>query len=151
MDNMSNTFGFEKGMRIVDNLTKFNQKKKLLMTPKHPLYEKSKEYRMLYGAVVFMQAELNFLVNPLNNFEMQRLLSAGFKLQPENMAEVLRLSKDKGEVIDNLLEEFSTERERYLIMLDLANVSLQEGEIGRIMVSIFTVSPMFAMISEAGL
>lgn len=116
-------------MMIVDNLTKLNQRKKLWMTPKHPLYTKSKEYRMMYGAIVFMQAELSCLVNALNNFEMQRLLSAGFHFQSEEMAEVLRLSKDKGGVIDYLLQEFSTDREKYLMMLDLINVSLRDGEI----------------------
>lgn len=130
MKNMMESSGIDKKMRIVDNLTKFNQKKKLWMTPKHPLYAKPKQYRMMYGAIVFMQAELNLLVNPLNNFEMQRLLSAGFGLESEDMAEVLRMSKDKGNMIDSLLEEFSTERERYLIMLDLVNVSLQDGDIG---------------------
>ena len=46
---------------IIDNLTKFNQKKKLWMTPKHPLYGKSADYKIIYGAVVFMQAEINCL------------------------------------------------------------------------------------------
>lgn len=122
--------GVEKKVRIIDNLTKFNQKKKLWMTPKHPLYVKSKEYRMIYGAIVFMQAELDYLGNPLNNFEMERLLSAGFLLKPEEMAEVLRLSKDKGNAIDSLLQEFETDREHYLLILDLVNVSLQDGDIG---------------------
>ena len=62
MKKMMDSLGIDKRMRIVDNLTKFNQKKKLWMTPKHPLYAKSKRYRMMYGAIVFMQAELNLLV-----------------------------------------------------------------------------------------
>lgn len=113
---------------IIDNLTKFNQKKKLWMTPKHPFYQKSKQYRIMYGAAVFMQAELDIIVSPLNNFEMQRLLSAGFRLDSDDMAQVLRLSRDKGTVIDGLLKEFTTDREKYLLLLDMVNVSLRDGE-----------------------
>lgn len=114
---------------IIDNLTKFNQKKKIWMTPKHPLYGKSKEYRIMYGAAVFMQAELNCLASPLNNFELERLLRAGFQLESEDMAKVLRFSKEKDTVIEYLLSHFQTEREKYLMLLDMINVSLKDFDI----------------------
>ena len=110
---------------ILDNLTKFNQKKKLWMTPKHPLYTKSIEFRRMYGAAVFMQAELNCLESPLNNFEVERLLSSGFQLGPEDMGKVLRLSKEKSMVVDYLLQNFECDREKYLLMLDIINVSIR--------------------------
>ena len=104
---------------IIDNLTKFNQKKKLWMTPKHPLYGKSVDYKIIYGAVVFMQAEINCLSSPLNNFELERLLISGFGLDSDGMSQVLRLSKEKSIVIDKLMRAFASDREKYLLMLDL--------------------------------
>ncbi|MDD7403770.1 MAG: right-handed parallel beta-helix repeat-containing protein [Butyribacter sp.] len=112
---------------MLDNLTKFNRKKKLWMTPKHPLYTKSAEYKVMYGAAVFMQAELNCLSSPLNNFELERLLLAGFQLEEDEMAKVLRYSKEKEYVIDFLLQNFVTEREKFFLLLDMFNVSLREG------------------------
>ena len=53
---------------IVDNLTKFNQKKKLWMTPKHPMYIRSVDFKILYGAAILIQAEIDSFSNPLNNF-----------------------------------------------------------------------------------
>ena len=114
---------------IVDNLTKLNQKKKLWMTPKHPLYMKSVKYKVVYGAVVFMQAELDCLVSPLNNFELERLLLAGFELGTEQMSEVLRYSKNKSESIDLLINAFESEREKYLLLLDIINVSLRDAKL----------------------
>lgn len=114
---------------IVDNLTKFNQRKKLWMTPKHPLYTKSKEYRIIYGAAVFMQAELDRLTSPLNNFELQRLLSSGFRLDSDGMSKVLRYSKEKEKVVNYLLENFTTAREKYLLLLDMYHVSIKDDEI----------------------
>lgn len=115
---------------IIDNLTKFNRRKKIWMTPKHPLYMKSKEYRIIYGAAVFMQVELDAQSNPLNNFELQRLLSAGFRLDSDEISKVLRYSKEKEQVVDYLLENFTTYREKYLLLLDMYNVSLKNDEIG---------------------
>lgn len=114
---------------IIDNLTKFNLKKKLWMTPKHPLYTKSVHYKIMYGAVVFMQAELDCLSSPLNNFELERLLLSGFRLESDDMAKVLRYSKEKSVVIDQLLELFASDREKYLLMLDIINVSLRNLKI----------------------
>ena len=45
---------------IVDNLTKFNQKKKLWMTPKHPLYGKSVEYTIWCGRIYAGRDKLPF-------------------------------------------------------------------------------------------
>ncbi len=114
---------------IVDNLTKFNQKKKLWMTPKHPLYGKSVEYKILYGAVVFMQAEINCLSSPLNNFELERLLASGFRLDSDGMAKVLRSSQEKSVVIDQIMRAFASDLEKYLLMLDMINVSLRDMKI----------------------
>lgn len=114
---------------IVDNLTKFTQKRKLLMTPKHPLYAKDTEFRIMYGAAVFMQAEVNCLESPLNNYELERLLLSGFHLEPDGMAKVLRCSKEKSVVLEFLLEHMETGRERYLLLLDVMNVSIRNHHI----------------------
>ena len=114
---------------IVDNLTKFNQKKKLWMTPKHPLYTKPSRYKILYGAVVFMQAELSDKVGPLDNFELERLLLSGFRLETGDMSKVIQSSKEKSVVIDQMLEEFTSDREKYLLMLDIINVSMYDLQV----------------------
>ena len=114
---------------IVDNLTKFNQKKKLWMTPKHPLYTKPSRYKILYGAVVFMQAELSDKVGPLDNFELERLLLSGFRLETGDMSKVIQSSKEKSIVIDQMLEEFTSDREKYLLMLDIINVSMYDLQV----------------------
>lgn len=134
---------------IIDNLTKFNQKKKLWMTPKHPLYGKSVDYKIIYGAVVFMQAEINCLSSPLNNFELERLLISGFGLDSDGMSQVLRLSKEKSIVIDKLMRAFASDREKYLLMLDLMNVSLRDMEIQeKEQESIQLFSKMFGVSQE---
>lgn len=113
---------------IVDNLTKFNQKMKVWMTPKHPLFSKEVEYRIMYGAAVFMQAESCENGNPLSNFELQRLLTAGLKLESENITRVIRLAKEQSIVMDYLLEHFENEKEKYLLILDMINVSISNGK-----------------------
>ncbi|MCD7825997.1 MAG: right-handed parallel beta-helix repeat-containing protein [Clostridiaceae bacterium] len=116
---------------IVDNLTKFNQKKKIWMTPKHPLYAKAKEYKLMYGAACFMQAELSEKVSPLDNFELERLLLSGLRLEMEDIKLVFEQSKEKSRVIDFLLQNFETEREKYLILLDMINISMYHGQIAK--------------------
>ena len=135
---------------IIDNLTKFNQKKKLWMTPKHPLYMKSSHYKILYGAVVFMQAELNDKISPLDNFELERLLLSGFRLDSGDMSKVMQASKEKSIVIDQLLEEFISDREKYLLILDIINVSMQGLKIeDKEKESIQLFSRMFGVSQEA--
>lgn len=135
---------------ILDNLTKFNQKKKLLMTPKHSLYKKDTIFKIMYGAVVFMQAEIDCLSNPLSNFELERLLSAGFSLESENMAKVLHFSKETSEVIDYLIQNLESDRERYLLLLDTINVSIRNGKISeKEYDSIQLFAKMFGVSTEA--
>ena len=83
---------------IVDNLTKFNQKKKLWMTPKHPMYIRSVDFKILYGAAILIQAEIDSFSNPLNNFELERLLVSGLHLEREQMAKVLSVAKEEEKV-----------------------------------------------------
>lgn len=135
---------------ILDNLTKFNQKKKLWMTPKHPLYRKAVDFKIMYGAAVFMQAELDCLSSPLNNFELERLLCAGFGLESEDMAKVLLFSKEKSTVIDYLVQNLESDREKYLLMLDIINVSIRKDKIQeKEKESIQLFSKMFGVSSEA--
>lgn len=134
---------------IVDNLTKLIQKKKLWMTPKHSLYTKSDQYKVMYGAAVFMQAELNCMVTPLSNFELERLLSSGFQLVGDNLAKVLQYSKKRQEVLEYLQQELQTKRERYLLLLDILNVSYREGELSeREKESIHTMAKVFQVSGE---
>ncbi len=134
---------------IIDNLTKFNQKKKLWMTPKHPLYTKPKEYKIVYAAACFMQAELSEQISPLDNFELERLILSGFRLQPEDVKMVFQRAAEKSAVIDYLLQAAEEEREKYLILLDMINVSLYKGKLqDKEKESISLFGKMFGVTSE---
>lgn len=80
---------------IVDILTKFNYKKKIWMTPEHPMCARTLEYRVMYGAIMISQAKLNKSDNPLNNLELQRLLKYGLKMSSSDIAWSLRNSKER--------------------------------------------------------
>lgn len=135
---------------IVDNLTKFNQRKKLWMTPKHPLYMKPKEFKLMYGAVCLMQAELNNAMGALENPELIRLLTAGFRLGNEDISQILRISKDKKAVMEYMGENLESERERYLLILDIINVSCGEKAIEeRSQESVQLIAKQFHVSREA--
>lgn len=114
---------------IVDNLTKFNQKKKLWMTPKHPMYIRSVDFKILYGAAILIQAEIDSFSNPLNNFELERLLVSGLHLEREQMAKVLSVAKEEEKVYAALQKQLISEREKYLLLLDMINVSLSKEKL----------------------
>lgn len=114
---------------IIDNLTKFNQKKKMWMTPRHPLFSKEETYKIMYGAAVFIQAESSCKSNPLENFELVRLLTYGLQLKEREMAMVLQSAKEESRVFDYLLTHFEEREEIYFLILDSISVSFQYGEI----------------------
>jgi hypothetical protein len=111
-------------MRL-DILTKFKYKKKMWITPRHPLYFEALEAKVLYGTGVFMHAGLNKTVNTLNNFELERLLTKGLGLSSKEMTTIIRLAREEKRILDQLLEYLKTPSSKYLFLLDLANVSMR--------------------------
>ena len=116
---------------IVDILTKFNYKKKIWMTPEHPLCGKDTEYKIMYGAIMIYQAMMNKKDSPLNNFELQRLLKYGLKMSSEDIALSLRNSKDQNKVTDYLLENITNDTEKVFLMMDIVNVTMRKEPISR--------------------
>lgn len=114
---------------ILDILTKFNMRRKLWMTPEHPLCTMPKDFKIMYGAAIILQAQVNKNTAPLNNFELERLLKAGLKLESPDIAWAMRKSRDNASVVDYLLSYLKTGRECAFLIMDLVNVSLSDSGI----------------------
>ena len=105
-------------------LERLQNKKKMWVTPKHPLYFQSIEYKIIYGAGVFMHAGLNKSVNTLNNFELERLLSKGFGFTEKEKAIVVRMARDEKKIVDAMIRILKTPIEKELFLMDLISVSM---------------------------
>ena len=113
---------------ILDTLTKFNYRRKMWMTPEHPFCLREKNFKVMYGAGIILQAQMNQKVSPLDNYELERLLKAGLKLEASDIAWAMRSSGENGVVVDYLIDNIKTDKERAIFMLDLINVSMNDGE-----------------------
>ena len=107
-----------------DMLKRLQNKKKMWVTPKHPLYFQSIEYKIIYSAGVFMHAGLHKNVNALNNFEMERLLSKGFVLNAREKTMVIRMAQEEKKIIDSMIRILKTPLEKELFLMDLLSVSM---------------------------
>lgn len=108
-------------------LTKFNRKKALWISPKHPLYFESTHFKLYYCAGILLHARLNSNTNPLSNFEFERLLTKGFSLGAKEILKIMELSKTVQSTIDTLIETFITPFSRCLFLMDLINISISEN------------------------
>ncbi len=113
---------------IIDTLTKFNYRRKMWMTPEHSLCLRNKEFKVMYGALIILQAKRNKDISPLNNFELERLLKEGLKLDSSDIAWAMRNARDEKEVIRYLMVHLG-EKEKALLLMDMMNVSIIDGEI----------------------
>ncbi|MCI9079355.1 MAG: right-handed parallel beta-helix repeat-containing protein [Lachnospiraceae bacterium] len=114
---------------ILDTLTKFNMRRKLWMTPEHPLSMMSMDFKVMYSAALILQAQVGKKTGMLNNYELERLVKAGFKMDSTSFAWALRTSGDNAAVVDYLLDNLKTDRERAFFIMDLVNVSINDGNI----------------------
>ncbi len=105
-------------------LKRLQNKKKMWVTPKHPLYFQSIEYKIIYGAGVFMHAGLHKNVNTLNNFELDRLLSKGFDFTEREKAMVVRMARDEKKIVDAIIRIIKSPVEKELFLMDLMSVSM---------------------------
>ena len=112
-----------------DTLTKFNHKKKMWISPKHPFYRESITFRKMYSAGIFIQAGLNKSVNALNNYELERLIIKGLGLKNSDMAEVIRLARTEERVVEYLLENLKEKLEKYIFIMDLTDVCMRSQPI----------------------
>lgn len=112
----------------IDTLTKLNNKKKMWISPKHPLFFESLDFKVIYSAGIFMHAVLNKSVNTLNNFELERLMMKGFGLSSKEAAAVIKLTKEEKQIVDKVIAILNTTLKKYLFLLDLISVSIRSNE-----------------------
>ena len=111
---------------IIGNQTKLYYKKKSWLTPKHPLYFEEEEFKIYYASAVMIHAEKNQSMSPEQNYELERLLHHGLDLNAGQMARVLKKAANPSEVLDYLYSHTDLGMKRYLLMLDLYNISSEE-------------------------
>ena len=92
---------------IVDILTKFNYRRKSIFTPEHPFCSYDDGFKMQYSSAVIMQAGLNKKKLP-NNFELERLMKYGLKMNSSDIAWALRNSKEYEMICEFVLENIKT-------------------------------------------
>lgn len=114
-----------------DILTKFRYKKKMWVSPRHPLYFEPLEFKIIYATGVFIHAGLNKTINTLNNFELVRLLTKGLGLSNKEIAKVIHLAREETRFIDELLKVLKTPLSKHLFILDLASVSMRSTPISQ--------------------
>lgn len=113
---------------LIGNLTKLHYKKKYWITPKHPLYFESQQFKIYYAAAVIMQARMNQEIELEQNFEVERLLKKGLELSVQQVKEAIELSKESADLMDYLYTQTEPGPKRYFLMLDLYNVCIRDGE-----------------------
>lgn len=116
---------------IIGNLTKLHFKKKYWITPKHPLYFESVQFKIHYVAAVMMQARMNREVDLEKNFELERLVKKGMELKDGELKEAVALSEESAALMDYLYTHTELGPKRYFLMLDLYNVCIRDEEMSR--------------------
>lgn len=110
-------------------LSKFNHKKNMWISPRHPLYQKGTEFKIYYCAAVLLHTRLNTGANSFNNLQFERLMKSGFHLDSKETIKVMQLSQQVKSTVDYLLELLESPLEQYIFIMDLANVSINEMSI----------------------
>lgn len=113
----------------VGTLTKFNKKKNLWISRKHPLYMEATGFKTLYAAAVLMHTRLNNKTNPFSNFELERLITKGFSLSSKDTITIMNLSKDVQFLIDEIVAALETRKKKLFFLLDLYTVSMSDYNI----------------------
>lgn len=107
-----------------DLLKRLRNKKKMWITPKHPIYFQSMEFKTIYAAGVFMHAGLHKTVNTLNNFELDRLLTKGLAFSQKDKAQIIRLARNEKKLLDVIIKLLKTSIVKEIFLMDLINVSM---------------------------
>ncbi|MCH5267041.1 MAG: right-handed parallel beta-helix repeat-containing protein [Lachnospiraceae bacterium] len=108
-------------------LTKFNQRKRFWMTPKHAFCTREKNFLVAYGAAMISQARENGECDVAENAELERLLYPGLGVTKEQARECIRMSKEKSDIMQKLSNEIREDADKVICMLDLMNVSYTEN------------------------
>lgn len=112
---------------IQDVLTKFNNRKRFWMTPKHFFYTKEADFKRFFGATMVLQVQKSGEEDVLENAELERLLYAGLRLSKEQTKEIVRLSGEESAIIEAMSTQIQSDADKAIFLLDLMNVSY-DGE-----------------------
>lgn len=107
-----------------DLLKRLRNKKKMWITPKHPIYFQSMDFKIIYAAGIFMHAGLHKTVNTLNNFELERLLTKGLLFSQKDKAQVIGLAHKEKKILDIIIKVLKHPILKELFLMDLINVSM---------------------------
>ena len=113
----------------VGTLTKFNRKKNLWISRKHPLYMENLGFKTLYSAAILMHTRLNNTANPFSNFELERMITKGLNLTSKETISMMNLAKDVQFLIDEIVLALDTQQKKLFFLFDLYNVSMSEYNI----------------------
>lgn len=110
-------------------LTKFNRKKNLWISKKHPFFMENSGFKILYVSALLMHTRLNNNENPLNNLELERLIMRGFQLTSKEMISMMTLFKDVEMLVDEIIDALDTKKKQLLFYFDLMDMSISSVEI----------------------
>lgn len=113
---------------IQDVLTRFNNRKRFWMTPKHFFYTKNPEFKLFYGAAMILQARKDGDDDALENAELERLLYAGLRFTKEQLGECIRLAEEESVVIESISSQLQSDADKVIFLLDLMNISYMGKE-----------------------
>lgn len=113
----------------LDTLTKLNRKKKIWITPKHPLFFEDMNFKIKYSTGIFLHAELKKELSTLNNFELERIIMKGLGLTSLEVSQVIQRTQKEKRIVDDILEILDSPIKKYLFLLDLLSVSMLTGVI----------------------
>lgn len=108
---------------IQDVLTKFNNRKRFWMTPKHFFYTRELDFKLAYGAAMVLQVQKSGEENVLENAELERLLFPGLRFSKEQIGEMLRLSREESAMIETMSAQIQSDADKVIFLLDLMNIS----------------------------
>ncbi len=111
-------------------IMKLKEKTKMWISPKHELHNEDIAFRRYYGAAMLLQTQLSEEIIPVDNFELMRLFTFGLHFGREDVKEVIRLSKNKEQVLEKILELLDTPKKQTLFLMDLYNMSYTGYDFG---------------------
>ena len=98
--------------------------KEIMADAKASLYFEEEEFKIYYASMIHLRK--NQSMSPEQNYELERLLHHGLDLNAGQMARVLKKGSESSEVLDYLYSHTDLGMKRYLLMLDLYNISSEE-------------------------
>lgn len=104
-------------------IMKLKEKTKTWLSPRHPFHEMELQLREYYAAAILLQTQLSEEVTPMDNFELLRLFTFGLRFGRDEVKEVILFSKNRENVLEQVLNEMDTPEKQTIFLMDLLNIS----------------------------